>query len=216
MSAWGIVNSVIKYKDARRFPVSPGIAGQVLQIIAVASLTIGRILFITLCLNNSPYFHPVGSILQLGCIYLFNRCILKRPASIETTVLPSLLPAFYKPEKIEPTDSWVVRKLKSYGGIFITIIYESLTILIFSVLRYVIPYVIQSPKELENKESSKSVSQTILKMVFQRYMKEYKIVVFMEMVGFWLIFVVIYACFLYLYCKKGHPYKVILGENKCI
>ena len=73
LTVWGIINSVIKYKDARRYPVTPGIMGQGIQIILVASLTVGRILFVTACLHNSPYFHPIGVVINMACISLFNK-----------------------------------------------------------------------------------------------------------------------------------------------
>jgi hypothetical protein len=203
LSAWGIVHSIIKYKDSRRYPVSPGILGQFLQIVVVATLVVGRIIFVTLCLNNIPQLHPVGVILQLLCIYLFNRFVLKRPASIKTVILPSLSPAFYKPEKI--------KSFKNYGGILIAIFYEVLTIFIFSVMKYVILAVYNSPETIEDTSGKPSMSKYVLKIVFQRYVKDCSIG---EMIGFWMSLVLIHALFLWVYYKNGHPYKVVLGGKR--
>ena len=84
-------------------------------------------------------------------------------------------------------------------------------------MKYAILAVCNSPETLEDTRSKYSMSQYVLKIVFQRYVQDCSIG---EMIGFWMSLVLIHALFLWVYYKKGHPYKVVLGgkqnrKSKC-
>ena len=198
-----LVKSIIQLKDSRRYPVTPGIVGQVIQILVVTTLAVIRLLFIALCVGNSPYIHPLGTILQFALIYLFNKYVFGVTLSVQSTILPSLLPCFLKPPQIQVNDSKIVKHLKGHGGILLTVIYETITVFIFSVLGYMvrIPGVANDIVIPDDLGRSKRIT------LFERYMQQFMLG---EILGFWTIFIVIHAMLLWCYNAFGHPYKVVL------
>ena len=89
VTMFGLVNSIIQFKDSRRFPVTPGIIGKGIQVLVVAALAVGRILLIAICLGNVPYYHPMGAIAQLGliCVLQSNQFIFVYTEYISTILI---------------------------------------------------------------------------------------------------------------------------------
>ena len=208
ITMFSLVKSIIHLKDSRRHPVTPGMVGQVIQILVVTFLAVSRILFIALCVGNSPYIHPLGTILQLALIYMFNKYVFGMPLSVQSAILPSLLPCFLKPPEICGNDSKIVQHLKGHGGILLTVIYETMTAIIFSVIGYIVRISgvandIVIPSDLEG------IWKEVI-WLFERYMQRFMLG---EILGFWTVFIAIYAILLWCYYILGHPYKVIL-KNK--
>ena len=203
ITMFSLVKSIIHLKDSRRYPVTPGIVGQMIQILVVTILAVSRLLFIAVCIRNSPYIHPLGAILQFALMYKFNKFVFGKPLPVHLTILSSLLPCFLKPPRIQPNDSKIVKHLKGHGGILLTVIYETMTVSIFSILGYIvrIPGVANDIVIPENLERPKRI------WLFERYMQQFKLA---EILGFWSICMVIHGVCLWCYYYYGHPYKVVL------
>ena len=214
VTMFGLVNSIIQFKDSRRFPVTPGIIGKGIQVLVVAALAVGRVLFIAICLGNVPYYHPMGAIAQFGFIAVLNKLLFKKSISVRATILPSLLPCFLKPPKIQTNDHEILKHLKGYGGIIITMMYETVTVVIFGVIGYVVrlPGVandIEIDLVASNVISNESTPTKRI-MMFKRYVKQFN---FGEILGFWILSLLVHILLLWMYYAVGHPYKVVL-RNK--
>ena len=214
ITMFGLVNSIIQFKDSRRFPVTPGILGKGIQILVVAALAVARVWLIAICLGNVPYYHPMGAIIQFGLICVLNKVLFKKSISVRATILPSLLPCFLKPPKIQTNDHNILKHLKGHGGIIITMIYEAVTTAVFGVIGYVVrlPGVandIDVDLVASNVLSNKSTpSRRIL--MFERYVKQFN---FGEIFGYWILFLLIHFLLLVMYYAAGHPYKVVLTNK---
>ena len=99
VTLFSIAKSVLRYRNARRFPASSNGIGMFIQAVAVSIWIAGKTIFISGALANMPYLHPIAPVLQIIIVYLAhllsNRC---RPSnSFETTIGTATTSAFFRP-----------------------------------------------------------------------------------------------------------------------
>lgn len=99
LTVHSITNSILRYRNAKRFPMSSALVGTILQRFALFILISAKILFISAAVANMPYFHPIGPILEITIVFLFHLIFTRcRPSkALYTTVGIATTPAFYRP-----------------------------------------------------------------------------------------------------------------------
>ena len=98
-TVYSISNSILSFRNAKRFPLSTAITGTILQKAAMFVWISGKIVFISVALSNMPYLHPIGPILEIIFVFfihvLVSRCMPTH--SLYTTVGIATTSAFYRP-----------------------------------------------------------------------------------------------------------------------
>ena len=130
----GMANSVLRYRNAKRYPMSSGMMGTILQTIAVAILLSGKIVFVSAALSSYPYFHPVGLCIKIVLMYLFQvfstKC--KPRDTFEVVIATSTISSFFRPRSSRkrnendhsqsPISKLMIRFLSVFGGVFSTLL----------------------------------------------------------------------------------------------
>lgn len=98
-TVYSISNSILRFRNAKRFPLSTAITGTILQKAAMFVWISAKIVFISVALSNMPYLHPIGPIFEITFVFfihlLVSRC--KPTHSLYTTVGIATTSAFYRP-----------------------------------------------------------------------------------------------------------------------
>ena len=83
----------------KRYPIAPGIAGSILQTLAIACLVVPKMFIISASLLNCMHFHPVLYAADLCLIALVHRLILKNKVDLFDVLIISVAPMYYKLDK---------------------------------------------------------------------------------------------------------------------
>jgi hypothetical protein len=75
---FGIVKSIMEFKNEKRFPLKPGISVFVIQFCTIVSLLVPKILLISCLLIRAPYLYALGLIAEIILIAGYNRLIFGR------------------------------------------------------------------------------------------------------------------------------------------
>ena len=112
-----IANSILRYRNAKRFPMLSTTAGTVLQKLALSVLISGKIVFISAAVANMPYLHPLGILAEILLAFFIHLAVARcRPTRIGKNLLYSTVgiattSAFYRlPEN--PSKSLMKKVLK--------------------------------------------------------------------------------------------------------
>ena len=94
-----ITNSILRFRNAKRFPMSTDITGTILQKLALFILISGKIVFISAAVANMPYLHPIGPFSEIIIVFLFYQLITccRGRTRLYTTVGIATTSAFYRP-----------------------------------------------------------------------------------------------------------------------
>ena len=94
-----ITNSILRFRNAKRFPISTDITGTILQKLALFILISGKIVFISAAVANMPYLHPIGPFSEIIIVFLFYQLITccRGRTRLYTTVGIATTSAFYRP-----------------------------------------------------------------------------------------------------------------------
>ena len=68
---FSISKNTLRYRNAKRYPMTPSFTGWLLQLLTVMVFVSGKILFVSAALSSYPYLHPIGHCIKMIVIYLF-------------------------------------------------------------------------------------------------------------------------------------------------
>ena len=202
-----ITRNVIRYRNAKRYPLSPGMIGTILQFLTVGALMTAKIFFISIAVSNAAYFHIIGHILKILIVYIVCKCFGSRTTSLFDAVIATSNTAAFFTQVAAPNDSnmsnYTVKKyLKMYGGFFSTMLLEGLSCFIYLLLGNLIRYLqrlgLINPSNIPDRVFENDPWQYVLR----KYLVEFDVgrIIFWMICCFWL-----FSLFGYIYYQKGHP-----------
>jgi hypothetical protein len=69
---WGIVCTILEFKNEKRFPLKPGAVGFLFQFVTVVSLLVPKVLLISTAVIQAPYVYAIGLSAEFLLISLYN------------------------------------------------------------------------------------------------------------------------------------------------
>ena len=122
-SVSGVVHSLRKAKNFKRFPMSTNIQGTVFQVVAILVLLIPKVFLIGKALAQSPHWYIVVMIFEFLVISLYNYSIFRSFEFFFSTATSMIIPAFYQqPSNAKTaytTKIWKVRHfLEKYANTY--------------------------------------------------------------------------------------------------
>ena len=209
-----ITNNVLRYRNSKRYPFTPGLIGKILQPITVLVLVVIKIYFISISLSNAPYFHIVGHVLKIGIVYIFCKLFSNSSADVyEAAIAASNCAVFFRMD-VKTQDpgkvSFLTKCLVNYGGAITTLILEGLSFIIYTALGKLIRYLqeknVINPMVIPERDQT----QDPLQFILRDFLVEFN--------GYYILLAVactfaVFSVFSYVYYWKGHPKRNILNKK---
>ena len=204
-----ISNTIIEFRNSKRYPFSPGLFGKFLQPLVVLALITMKVLFISIALCNAPYFHLLGHILKIFIVYGIFK-IWKRGSKLDifdSVIATSNCSVFFL-----PTSDILIPKnfMGRYGGILTTFMLESLTYLIYGSLGFLIRFLQQQNIINRMELPPRSYDEDPIQYLLSKLLVDYN-------VGYIIAFMassfLLFAIFDYVYYQAGHPKKNTMNPS---
>ena len=212
---FSITKSVISYRNAKRYPMAPGIVGKVVQPLSVASLVTFKVLFVSIATSNAPYFHIIGHVIKISISCLIVKAFGNSLLNFFNVVIStSNCAAFFTHEEIAETlvSKKSQKRLQGKGGNFmIILLLEGASYLIYGSLGCLIRYLQQinliNSSNIPIRSYDEDPIQYILRSLLVHF--ELRWILFLLASSFW-----IFAVFYYFYYQNGHPKKSAIYEHE--
>ena len=136
LTMFSIANSVYGYLHSKRWPISPGFLGTIVQLLAIGGLVASKLLLIAITLLNAVYLHIFLYGFNMLIIFLYYKLFSGNMETyFEHTLVTGIAPAFYKSAQKASKSRiirWCSTILHNYGIVINSVILHLITFLIYS------------------------------------------------------------------------------------